>query len=62
MQRIEHKYINVSTLLDEIEKLYFLTSNSDEYIKGECVSRLVQPISDVMTGNAYLYPIKYINI
>ena len=59
MQRIEHKYINVSSLLDEIEKLYFLTSNADEYIKGECVSRLVKPIADVMTGNAYLYPIKY---
>ena len=60
MQRIEHKYINVSTLLDEIEKLYFLTSNSDECIKGQFVLSLLQPIADVMTGNAYLYPIKYI--
>ena len=59
MQRIEHKYINVSSLLDEVEKTYFLTSNADVKEIDRTVSSLMQPIVDVMTGHAYLYPIKY---
>lgn len=58
MQRIEHKYRNISVLLDYIEKLYFLTSNTDDcrdrYVPGQ-----LYQIVNVMTGNAYIYPIKY---